>query len=136
MMKKDTQKLIAKIQNEVLSWDEITLGENTFGGIDFLFRKKEIGHIHWSGDLDILFGKKLTAEFLKHNLVQKHNYVPTASITYSVFSEENVPFAISLLRFFYLIQQRKISSNNQQTMNEVETELSGISFYSLVKDLI
>lgn len=136
MMKTDTQKLIIKIENEVLSWDETTMGINTFGGIDFMFRKKEIGHIHWNSDLDILFGKQLTAELLKHNLVQEHKYVPIAAITYPVLSKVNIPFAISLLRFSYLIQRKKAFSNNNEILKDIEIELDKMLIYSFVKHLI
>ncbi len=135
-MNKEIKKWIGQIENEVLSWSKITMGENTFGGIDFLFDKKEIGHIHWNGDMDILFGKKLTAEFLEHNFVEEHKYVPNRAITYPVLSEENVPFAISLLRFSYLLKIKKESGNNSQLKNNIKTELSKASFYPLVKHLI
>lgn len=135
-MNTNIQKLITQIEEIVLSWNEVTTGIHPMGGREILFRKKEVGHIHWNGDLDILFGKQLTAEFLKQNLVKHHKYVPTAAITYPFVSEKNIPFAVSLLRFSYLIQIKKASANNHQIINDIEIELDKILFYPLVKHLI
>ncbi len=135
-MDTNIQKLITEIENNTLLWDDVTVGIHNMGGKEFLFRKKEIGHIHWNGDLDILFGKQLTNELLKLNLVQQHKYVPSEAITYPVLREQNIPFAVSLLRFSYLIQQKKASANNHQIINDIEVELDKISFYPLVKHLI
>lgn len=77
----------------------IPVGIHNMGGKEFRLAKKEIGHMHWNGDLDILFGKQLTDELLKLNLVQQHKYVPGAAIAYPVLREQNIPFAVFLLRF-------------------------------------
>lgn len=88
-----------------------------------LFRGKEIGHIHSNGELDISFGNKLTKMLLSQNLVQQHLYVPETSITYKVSSEEQIPFAISLLRFSYILVLKKFCENDKQSITIFETEL-------------
>ncbi len=130
------QSLITQIERIISLWDEVTAKRHNMGGKEFLYCKKEIGHIHWNGDLDILFDKPLTDELLKHNLVQQHKYVPSAAVTFQVLREEHIPFAISLLRFSYLIQAKKATSNNKQITSEINVELDKISFYPLVKHLI
>ena len=134
-MHNNIQKRITQIENTILSWDDVTTGSHDMGGREFLFGKEEIGHMHWNGELDIGFGKQVTEELRKHNLGQRHKYAPGTAITYPVLVEENIPFAVSLLRFSYLLHLKKKSANNPQTMNEIENELDKISFYSLVKHL-
>ncbi len=58
-MHNNIQKIITQIESIILSWDDVTTGTHDMGGREFLFRKEEIGHMHWNGDLDILFGKQL-----------------------------------------------------------------------------
>ena len=130
------QSLITQIEHIILPWDGVTVESHNMGGKEFLYRKKEIGHIHWNGDLDILFGKPLTSELLKRNLVQQHKYVPGAAVTYPVLLDEDIPFAISLLRLSYLLHEKKATSNNEQITSEVNVELGKISFYPLIKHLI
>lgn len=131
-MNTNIQKLITQIENNILSWDEITTGSHLVGGREFLFRKEEIGHMHWNGDLDILFGKQLTEELRKLNLGQRHKYAPSTAITYPVTREEDIPLAVSLLRLSYLLHLKNACANNPQTINDIENELDEILFYSLV----
>lgn len=135
-MKPNIRSLIAQLEQIALLWNDVTVGVHAMGGKEFLYRSKEIGHIHWNGDLDILFGKPLTAELLKHNLVKQHQYVPAAAITFPVLREEDLPFAASLLRFSYLIHAKKATADNEQLTSEVNGELGKLSFYPLVEHLI
>lgn len=134
-MNVNIQSLITQIERILLSWDDVTVESHNMGGKEFLYRKKEIGHIHGNGDLDIFFDEPLTDELLKHNLVQQHKYVPSAAVTFPVLLEKDIPFAISLLRFSYLIHTKKVTSNNEQITSDVNVELGKISFYPLVKHL-
>jgi hypothetical protein len=118
------QKIATEIENVILRWDETRTGNGDFGARAFLFQNKEFGHLHKNGDLDIVFGKNITAELLKENLVQKHLYVPEVGITFRVSSEEKIPFTISLLRFSYLI---KANESNAIAQNIFETELAKLS---------
>ena len=129
MTKANTQKLITQVKEKVLLWDEVSTGIHTMGGVEFLFREKEIGHIHWNGDLDIKFGKRLTEELLIQSIVQQHKFVPSVAITYPLLSNENIPFAFLLLRLSYLIQQKKVASNKDLISHQIETELEAIKLY-------
>ncbi|MCT4326195.1 DUF5519 family protein [Elizabethkingia anophelis] len=112
-----------EIENIILQWKETSATDGDFGSREFLFRGKEIGHIHSNGELDISFGNKLTKMLLSQNLVQQHLYVPETSITYKVSSEEQIPFAISLLRFSYILVLKKFGENDKQSITIFETEL-------------
>lgn len=117
-------KMMTEIENEILKWDETNIGKGDFGASAFLYRGKEFGHIHKDGTLDIVFGKQLTVELLQQKLVQKHLYVPNAAITYSVSNEEKIPFAISLLRFSYLIHFIKANKNDTIAKRIFESEMA------------
>lgn len=115
---------ITDIENTILQWNETSAKDADFDARAFLFQKKEFGHIHRNGDLDIVFGRNITTELLLRELVQKHNYVPKVGITYSVTSEEKYSFAISLLRFSYLIHFIKANIDNANLQNIIDEELA------------
>lgn len=102
-MNSTIQKLITEIETQVTVWNNVTTGKHVFGGKEFLFQGKEIGHIHQNGDLDILFGKSITAALLRQQVVQQHQYMPHSAITYRILQESDIPFAVFLLRFSYLL---------------------------------
>jgi hypothetical protein len=131
-----TQRLIAKIAKTIKTWNGVTIGIHRMGAKEFLFQKKEFGHIHWNGDLDILFGKPLTAELLKLNLVQRHKFVPEIAVTYSLKNRDSIPFAISLLRFSYLVHLKKQSAENPTVVAVTQKELETFPFYHLIKHLL
>ena len=121
-MKKST--VITEIENVILRWNDTRIEDGDFGARAFLYRGNEFGHIHKDGDLDIVFGKQLTAELLRKKLVQKHLYVPDVGVTYEVSSEEKIPFAVSLLRFSYLIHFIHANENDTYAQNIFEAELA------------
>ena len=104
------QKIIARIEREVTNWNGVVPGNHAMGAREFLFDAKEIGHIHWNGDLDIVFGRQVTEELLRKEHVQRHKYVTDIAITYKIVSDGDILFALSLLRLSYLLKI-KSSSN-------------------------
>jgi hypothetical protein len=38
--------IIEKIKKEILSWTHVVAEPHRFGGIEFRFNKREMGHIH------------------------------------------------------------------------------------------
>jgi len=98
------QQLIAAIEKDILTWNGLSAHEHTMGGIAFKYNRKEIGHVHWNGDLDIIFGPKLTGEILKIEAVKRHLFVPDVAVTFPIRCAEDLPFAIALLRLSYLLR--------------------------------
>ena len=131
-----TQRMIATITKIVKTWRYVSTGIHGMGAEEFLFQKKEFGHIHWNGDLDILFGKQLTAELTKNNLVQQHKFVPEIAITYPLTGPDSISFAITLLWFSYLLQLKKSASNDSAIIANTQKELEAISFYPLIEHLV
>jgi hypothetical protein len=130
------QILITKIAKTVKDWNGVTTGVHMMGAMEFLIQQKEFGHIHWNGDLDILFGKPLTAELLKLNLVQRHKFVPEIAITYPLGNSDSISFAILLLRFSYLVHLKKQSADNPAVVARTQNELETFSFYQGIKHLL
>jgi hypothetical protein len=99
------QKIIAVIEAKVLTWNDIQSGDHRMGGRKFLFGHREIGHIHWNGNLDIVFGKQITERILKRQRLQRHAYLPGVAITLKIRSDNDILFALSLLRYAYRLKK-------------------------------
>ncbi|MBA4053888.1 MAG: hypothetical protein C0490_04175 [Marivirga sp.] len=106
------QRMIQDVEHIVLSWIEVTCRVHRMGGKEFLLNGREFGHIHWNGDLDIMMGKKRTAELVKLNFIRPHAFVPAAAITFSLQDATQIPFAVSLLRLSYLQTLTKLAGGD------------------------
>lgn len=105
------QELISRLKHDILKWNGITSGVHPMGGVAFKLDRKEIGHIHWNGNLDIMFGKTLTEKLLKIEGIQQHRFVPEVAVTFPVSQPEDLIFADALLRFSYILKLKKSKSS-------------------------
>lgn len=93
---------IEHIENEIAKWDGISRSVHKFGGIQFNYRSKEIGHIHSNGILDILFTKKIKSELIQHHEVFDHHIFPHSGwISFYIRSASDIPKAMWLLELSY-----------------------------------
>lgn len=77
-------------------------------GWEFCLGKKEIGHIHWDGDLDVLFAKAIRDPLMKAHLVEVHKGVPASGwTTFRVAAPEDTERAWQLLLFSCLQKAKK-----------------------------
>jgi hypothetical protein len=104
--KPGVQKIIAEIEATVLAWKGVRSANHRMGAREFLVGHKEIGHIHWNGDLDIVFGEQITQRLLKRKGVLKHTFVPDIAITFKITGDGDVLFAMALLRYSYLLKRK------------------------------
>jgi len=123
LVKPTTQKWIGEIEQIVLKWLGVTSEIHPMGGVEFLFHRKEIGHVHWNGDLDIVFGKKITEELLKTGKVEQHKFVPLSAVTFPLINKESIDFGTKLLRLSYLRMLRIKALHDPAIKNFVELEL-------------
>jgi hypothetical protein len=93
------QPLLDALEAAVTSWPEVEAVEHERGGREFRYRGKEIGHVHFNGDLDILFNRKIRDELLAAGRVETHRWVPESGwTTFVLRSEADIPAALNLLR--------------------------------------
>ena len=121
--KPEIQKLIGEIENTITEWPGLHTAIHEMGGVVFLYDQTEIGHIHWNGNLDSVFGKHLTSQLVRLGNIKHHNFLPGSAITFPVVNREDIPFAISLLQFSYLRLLRKIGDNVLMIEAYIENEI-------------
>jgi hypothetical protein len=98
---------IDEIEDEVVSWPETSVHIHKFGGTQFNFYDKELGHIHGNGLLDILFSRKAKSELmLKYPVKEHHVFKNSGWISFQVKTEADKNIAIQLLRYAYLAAQK------------------------------
>ena len=102
----------AKIAEEVSSWEGVSSGPHRFGGTEFRFGKRELGHIHGDELADIVLPIDLRNRLVKEGKVEAHRYVPSSGwITFRFRGKEDVATAIGLFRMSFEIARGRLSNS-------------------------
>jgi Family of unknown function (DUF5519) len=102
-----------EIENEVLSWDNTSSHLHKYGGIQFDINKKEIGHIHGNGLLDILFSKEMKLKFVSAGRVKEHHIFKNSGwISFYIKTQDDKKFAIELLKLSYINKSNTIAQHS------------------------
>jgi hypothetical protein len=93
---------VDEIEEEVLSWQDTSIHFHKYGGIQFDIAKKEIGHIHGNGLVDVLFSKEVKMQYLQTSRVQEHHVFKNSGwVSLWVRSGEDRQLAVEMLRRSY-----------------------------------
>ncbi len=91
-----------RIETAVLAWPGVTTKIHRFGGTEFTLGRREVGHLHGHGLLDIPFNSPLRDEAVTSGRALPHHIFPqSAWVSVYLRSEEDVPNAVDLLRRNY-----------------------------------
>jgi hypothetical protein len=91
-----------QIHNAAMSWSGVTSGPHRFGGTEYRFGRREIGHIHGDHLVDIPFPKKVRNEVIAAGLAEPHHILPESGwISFYIKRADQVESAIALLRRSY-----------------------------------
>lgn len=104
--------LMSKIIENVSSWKGVSLQNHRYGGIEFRVNNQEIGHLHGSGLLDILFDLKTKTELLLLGQVEEHHVFKGTGWA-SIYLKGNSSFqeVIQLLQVSFLLKQQNHHAN-------------------------
>lgn len=88
-----------RITEAVSGWDGVTTGSGRFGSVRYLVGRRELGHLHGDGVLDLPMPPALKRELLERGEVEPHRWTPPDSgwVTLRLGSEADVDRAIDLL---------------------------------------
>jgi predicted DNA-binding protein (MmcQ/YjbR family) len=91
-----------KIRAAVLRWDGVSAAPHRFGGTEFRVGRREIGHAHGNGLVDIPFPKKVRDELVAAGRAAPHHVLPESGwVSFYLREAEDVAHAIELLREAY-----------------------------------
>jgi hypothetical protein len=90
------------IEAEISTWAGVTIGLHKYGGIQFNYHGKELGHIHGNGILDIRFSRAIKNRLMEEKRISNHHVFPNSGwITFYIRKREDSDYAISLLKVAY-----------------------------------
>jgi hypothetical protein len=84
------------------TWPGVSSHPHRFGGREYRFGRREIGHVHGDYLVDIPFPKRVRDEVIALGLAQMHHVLPDSGwVSVPLYSEQDLERAISLLRRSY-----------------------------------
>jgi hypothetical protein len=88
------QRIVAAVSR----WGEVEIRPHRYGGLEFRLGRRELGHIHGDGLVDIPFPKDVRDDVVRSGKGQPHHVLPNSGWV-SVFlqADEDVEQAIGLL---------------------------------------
>lgn len=96
-----------EITHTLLTWEGISSGPYRFGGVEYRFGWREIGHIHGDYMLDIPFPKNIRGDIVATGLAHPHHLLPeTGWVSLYIRQPEDVQTAIDLLQRSYQIAKK------------------------------
>ena len=90
------------LEHEVLRWPGVSACIHRYGGTEFRLDRREIGHLHGHGLLDIRFTRAIRDAVVEAQAAHPHHIFPqSAWVSFHVQAAEDVPAALTLLRRNY-----------------------------------
>ncbi len=109
----DTMNAHDIIRDEVLSWPGVTEEPHRFGGMEFRFGKRELGHLHGDYLADLPFPVRVREELVREGKAMSHHILPQSGwVSYPIRDASAVPGALDLFRLAY---QRATGVNHRDT---------------------
>ncbi|MFC7156584.1 luciferase family protein [Halomarina halobia] len=99
----DSSSRVEEVIGEVARWPGITVADHRYGGREFRLGEREVGHVHYTGTVDIAFPKLVHDALVDAGWTEAHHVVPHSTwTTFRVRSDADVQRALDLLRLSYL----------------------------------
>jgi hypothetical protein len=90
------------IVREVAAWPGVTTGPHRFGGIEFRFGQRELGHLHRYRRADLPFPLLVREELVAAGKAQPHHVFPESGwVSYLIRDETDVAAVVALFRLNY-----------------------------------
>ncbi len=91
-----------RIRKEVESWPGIELKPHCFGGVEFVYGRVELDHLHGDELADLPFPKKTRDELIEADRARPHHVLPDSGwVSKRIASEGDVDEVIELFRMNY-----------------------------------
>jgi Family of unknown function (DUF5519) len=88
----------ALIEEQVLSWDGISVHPHRFGGREYRLGSREIGHLHGNELVDVPLPVKVRDEVIAAGLAERHHILPDSGwISIWLRTPDDVQHALTVL---------------------------------------
>jgi len=90
------------IVRQVSAWPGVTTGPHRFGGIEFRFGRRELGHLHGNRLADLPFPLLVREQLVAGGKAEPHHVFPESGwVSYYIRDEADVARVIELFRLNY-----------------------------------
>jgi luciferase-like monooxygenase len=91
-----------RLAAEVSSWNGVTVHPHRFGGVEFRVGRRELGHVHRNGLVDLPFPVRVRERLVAEGTAEPHHVLPDSGwVSVRMRSEADVSRAIELFRMNY-----------------------------------
>ncbi len=94
-------ELLVAIEREVLGWPGVGKDSDRTQVALYRFGRRQIGHVHLDGVVDLPFPKALHDDLISKGLAEPHRGGFPATVSFRVRGPEDVPGAVDLFRMNY-----------------------------------
>jgi hypothetical protein len=92
--------ILETLREELLALEGVSEHKHRFGGIEFRYQSKELGHIHGDKLADLSLPKKIRDELVQSQFVQPHHIYPESGwVSFYIKGENDIP---ALLKLFHM----------------------------------
>jgi phage terminase Nu1 subunit (DNA packaging protein) len=92
----------ARIQREVSAWEGVSVRPHRFGGVEFVFGNRDLGHLHGSRWADIRFHRTVGAMLVETGRASQHHVLPdTGWVSHQIRNAEDAGEVVELFRLAY-----------------------------------
>jgi hypothetical protein len=93
---------LARIRDEVASWDGVTTHAHRFGGVELRLGRRELGHLHPGGIVDLPFTRAIRDMLVETGRAETHHVLPGSGwVSRRVESKADADEAVELFRLSY-----------------------------------
>ena len=90
-----------RIEDAVGSWAGVEVGPHRFGGIEFRFGRRELGHLHGDRIADLPFPRRVRDELIAAGRARPHRVLPETGWVTVPIHQGDVGDVIELFRLSY-----------------------------------
>lgn len=90
-----------RIANEVGSWEGVTSHPHRFGGVEFRFGRRELGHLHGDRIADLPFPRRIRDQLVAEGRARPHHVLPDSGWVTVPIPPDGVEPVIELFRLAY-----------------------------------
>jgi hypothetical protein len=91
-----------RIRDEVSSWPGVSSAPHRFGGLEFLYGRRELGHLHGDRLADLPFPRRVRDELVAEGRARPHHVLPDSGwVSVPIHGEEDVGAVVQLFRLGY-----------------------------------
>ena len=100
----------ARIEQEVTSWEGVSVHDHRFGGREFRVERRTLGHLHGERWADLIFHRGIRDMLIETGRAQPHHVHPESGwVSKQIRSDEDADQVVELFRLAY--ERARVAEN-------------------------